>query len=98
MVQWKRAEEITGEAQLLAEMKPRVRPSNLFGDDNHAAIEVQMEVLNRKMNASEIANRWGEDGEDADDDLLVAALDAHDWYTGSSDEGPPSEGWKDLVN
>ena len=63
-----------------------------FGDDNHARINTQIEVLDGGMGTDEIYDFWGEEGDEADEDLLGAALDAQMWRDGESDS-QPSKDW-----
>jgi hypothetical protein len=88
--------EILAEADTLETMKPTVRSSSAFGDDHHAAIDAQVQVLRDRMTQDDIYDTWGD--EDADDfaqNVLDEALATHEWMHG---HGPaPHEGWADLV-
>lgn len=81
---------IQAEIKSLREMKPRVHRHTAFGDDNHAAIEVQIRVLEKGLDAGDIYDQWDMDGH-----LCVNALYAQEWldYGGET----PSEGWSTLV-
>ena len=85
-------EQIRAEIKKLKEMKPKVRHYTGFGDDNHAAIEVQIRVLEEILDVDDIYDRW-----DMDDHLCESAIEAREWL----DEGgePPSgpDGWGSLV-
>jgi hypothetical protein len=90
--------EIQVELARLRDLQPRVRRHSIFGDDNHAAIAAQIEVLDKRMDVDAVDAAWGDStAEDYRDSLHQHATDAHDWYTGLSDEPAPSEGWKVLV-
>ena len=86
-------EEVQAEIKKLKEMKPKVRHHTGFGDDNWAAIEVQIRVLEQLLDADDIYDRW-----DMDDHLLESAMYARDWLDDrdcASLSGP--DGWGSLV-
>lgn len=86
-------DQITEEIQRLVALKGKVPEHNFFGDDNHAGIDAQIEVLSKKMSRDRIYDRWGqEDGDDYDQHKLDLALDAYSWIEGTSTESP-SQGW-----
>jgi hypothetical protein len=89
--------EIELEITTLKEMKPKVRRSSAFGDDHHAAIDAQIDVLQNNHSEDWI---WGQADEPADsgyvDNVRDSALDAARWRSGDEDT-KPSEGWKELV-
>jgi hypothetical protein len=95
--------EIAAEVAALRAMKPYVRQHGMFGNDNHACIDAQVEVLEQRLTEDQIWDRYnrGPDGddEDADDDqsLLDCACAARNWMVGVDSEAP-SEGWKVLDN
>ena len=98
MATWKPTDDIQAELAKLREMQPRVRRCNAFGDDNREAVSVQIEVLDKRLDLDSIDAAWGDSTADEySDHLHQAAIDAHDWYSGLSDEPPPSEGWLGLV-
>lgn len=85
--------EIDAEIKALEAAKLTVRKRNGFGDDNHAAIDAQIRVLRERMTNDDIYDAF----EDADDPEnrheLDAAIEAHEWMTGASDEPSPAQGW-----
>ena len=88
-------EEAEAEATLLAEMKPKVRKTTLFGDNNHDAIDAQIEVLRGEVDEDEFEDRvesgdWSENTRDC-------AQQAADWMDGTVDDAKPSDDWKELV-
>lgn len=94
------AKQIEAEAKKLAEMKTSVRHFTTFGDDNHAAIEIQIEVLKEDMSIEDIENR-GDPDIAAEEELwnesqLEAALRARQWMDGEENESP-SKSWEGLV-
>lgn len=92
----KTQEQIDAEVAALVAVKPKVRETNAFGDDNHAAIDAQLAVLRERMSHDDVYDAYGdEDSEEFDQHTLDAALSAHDWMVGTlaADEGSPSEGW-----
>ena len=83
-------EEIDAEIATLREMKPRVRHFTAFGDDNWAAVELQIFVLEERMDEDQA----GDEYEDADE--YSHATEAIQWMNGET-ENAPSVGWKELV-
>jgi hypothetical protein len=89
----KTEDEIKAEVKLLRAIKPKVRRTTAFGDDNHAAIEAQIRALEEGMDEDEICDKWDGDGEDRQrDDALYSC----NWKNGYETESP-SDGWKSLV-
>ncbi len=85
-------EEIKKEAETLREMKPRVRQFSAFGDDHHAAIDAQIEVLEMGLNDDDVYDRFEDEGQN----VLDEALHAYEWLTGEN-ENAPSVGWAELA-
>ena len=83
-------EQVQQEIATLQEIKPRVRRRTLFGDDNHAAIDTQITVLEDGLDEETIYAEWEDN-----DHLLTAALEALAWRNGDCEA--PSGGWRDLV-
>lgn len=91
--------EIEAEIKLLKELRPKVNQFNGFEDDNHAAIDAQIKVLEERMDEDDAEEEYG-DG-NAADNVRSAAMDACMWmigeYEGDEEEGPnPSDAWKPL--
>jgi hypothetical protein len=59
----------------------------MFGDDNHAKIDLQIEYLRGDMDTT--AEEFDDDFKE---DEISSILDADNWKTGASDESP-SSGW-----
>jgi hypothetical protein len=79
----------------LREMKPHVLAESMFGDDHHAAIDAQIEVLEEGLDQDRTEYRFQDDPEN----VQSAAMDASRWMEGEKidDFTPPSESWKELV-
>lgn len=89
-------EQIKAEIVKLKDLQPRVRKVSLFGDDNQAAIGVQILVLEGLLNMHEIYESWGHEEDTAfDQRLLDEAIVAFEWYNDGEDV--PSVGWAELV-
>lgn len=90
------AEQVQAEIAALKEIKPKVRHYSFFGDDNHAAIDAQVRVLEEDLPENAIFDRW-----ENDEHILSAARDAFDWLRGDYEleEGQASfaDAWQDLV-
>ena len=84
----------TSEADRLRAIKPGVPHHSVFGNDNHAAIDAQICVLQERMDLDAIHREYG-----SDDYVLACALSARDWMDGAlaDDELPPAESWEGLV-
>lgn len=86
--------EIVAETKLLSEMRDKVRPYSIFGDDNRAAIDAQIQVFETDLDEDEIYQL--EDEEEFTSYQKDAALDALQWSNGDSDD-KPSDSWAPLV-
>lgn len=88
-------EEIQKEVTGLKEIKPKVRHKSLFGDDHHAAIDLQIEIL--ESQTPERRARMINDGLDPDTEInkFDAVSDALDWLHGDLDS--LIETWRELV-
>lgn len=78
--------EITEEIQRLRTGKTLVPRTGVLGD-NHQAIDIQIEVLEKRLCEEDIFTRWG-----LDDHHRNNAMDAYLWLTREMDE-TPSAGW-----
>lgn len=85
-------EEIQAEIDKLTTMKPNVRHYSAFNDDHHAAIDVQITVLEKRMDMGEVSDRYG----DEEMNIWDAAQEAAEWMNGEG-EIIPSEEWQSLV-
>ena len=84
--------QIDKEIAALKKMKPNVRRSSAFGDNHHAAIDAQIDVLERQLTEDQC---WDEFADDRDN-VQEAAREAAMWLAGDTDE-LPSDSWKDLL-
>jgi hypothetical protein len=76
-------QDILDEIQRLEAIKPRVRRMTIFNDDNHAAIDAQIQVLVGRLSLNDICDSWNdEDDEDFSQYVLDCALEAYEWMTG----------------
>jgi len=90
----KTQDEINEEIKKLREMKPKVRRYTRFGDDNHEAIDAEIQVLEENVTEDD-TYRWEEDG-DFSQHACESARSAILWRDGDEDESP-SESWELLV-
>jgi hypothetical protein len=89
-------EQINNEINALRTIKPTVRKTNAFHEDNHEAIDAQIAVLEERMSHDDVYDTWGdEDTDEFSQHLLDAALRACDWMSGdlAESEGSPSSDW-----
>jgi hypothetical protein len=93
--------QIKTEIAKLEKMKPRVRHYSGFGDDHHAAIDAQLEVLKDNLSDEEIEWRMDSDMT-AEEELWKenqrdAALEARNWLEGE-EKISPTKNWASLVS
>lgn len=86
--------QIAAEIRTLTEMKPKVRKFTMFGDNNHDAIDAQIEALEDDFDESAIYDK--EDSGDWTERQRVAAQEAIDWREGDTKDIPSKE-WEPLV-
>jgi len=86
--------EINAEIARLKEIKPKVQHFSHFGDDNHAAIDAQLDALEGDQDDDEIYQL--QDSGDLTDAEVESALGAIQWRDGEEDEAP-SAGWEPLI-
>lgn len=85
-------EQIEQEVKKLEEIKPKVRQFSVFGDDNHAAIEVQIAVLKGELNENGIFNKYEDN-----DHLRDNGLEALAWMQEESEVESLAEEWATLT-
>jgi hypothetical protein len=85
--------QIKKEIATLKKYKPRIREVNGLGDNNHEAIDAQIEVLDEDLDDDAIWERWPEEKKDMR--IRMAAEEARNWMDDGLD--PPSKSWKELV-
>jgi hypothetical protein len=95
----KTIEERTAEVAALKEIKPKIRHRSAFCDDHHEAIDAQVDVIHDRMSEDDIYAAWGdEDIDEFAQNVLDAALEAHEWMMGRSSTAPaPHTGWLELA-
>ncbi len=95
------SEQIAAEIALLQAVHPKVPTHSFFGDDNRAAIDAQIRVLQERMSLDEVHHTFGELTADGDfsQNTLDGALTAHDWLNGglAADEASPAFGWEGIA-
>ena len=87
----KSKEEIQNEIRALKEIRPKVRPTSMLGDDNLAALDAQVDVLENKLDDNDIYDKY--DHVDSSEYVLENALDARSWRDGASDIEHLAEDW-----
>jgi hypothetical protein len=91
-------EMINQEINRLIEIAPKVRQFSLFGDDNRAAIEAEIVVLQKRMNEDQIYRKWEDENNYEHNRYLIdTALGAAWWLDGDPDYEAPSKGWEGLI-
>lgn len=92
----KTQEEIKKEIEALKAVRPNVRPYSMFGDDNLAAFDAQVEVLEQDMDDDEVSDRFDCSG--IPENVMSSAFHALDWINGEEDfdGGSLAEGWSPI--
>lgn len=88
----KTIEEVQQEIKKLEEIKPKVRRLTAFGDDNHKAIEVQIDVLKGTLDENGIYEEYEDD-----DHLRDNGLEALAWMKGESEIESLAREWATLT-
>ncbi len=84
----KTKEQITKEIEALKTVRPKVRPTSMFGDDNLGSVDAQIQVLDEYLDEDEIAELF--DHADSSKYILEAAQAARQWM--NDEEDPDCEG------
>lgn len=84
----KTKEQITKEIEALKTVRPNVRPITFFGDDNLAALDAQIQVLEEDLDEDDVWDEWPEDEQDWY--VRESARHAVDWV--NDEEDPDSKG------
>lgn len=79
----KTQEEITRQIIALKEIRPKVRPRNMFGDDNLAQLDAQINVLENLMDNEDIYEKYDHSG--VAEEILEAAIYARQWLDDEDD-------------
>ncbi len=78
-------EQIKTEIEALKTVRPNVRPTSMFGDDNLAALDAQIQVLEEGLDEDDIWDEWPEEGQDQY--TRDSARRAVDWVNDKEDLG-----------
>lgn len=84
----KTQEQITEEIKALRTVRPNVRPTSMFGDDNLGSVDAQIEVLENNWDDDDIYDNF--DRCAIQEYILESALAALQWING--DEDPDCKG------
>lgn len=88
--------EIEAEIKWLKENKPKIGRYTFFGDDNHAAIDAQIKVLEQRADEEAVFD-W-QDIEGWDERLAECARNAALWLEGDDELKPSAkDNWGGLV-
>ena len=87
----KTQEEIKKEIKALKAIRPKVRPYSAFGDDNLAALDAQVNVLENSMEDDDIYDMY--DHADVLEYVLEVAIEAGCWLNGNSESGSLATDW-----
>ncbi|MGE0333193.1 MAG: hypothetical protein AB7P37_21140 [Ramlibacter sp.] len=85
-------QQVADEIAKLREIKPRVRRYTAFGDDNHALIDAQIDVLECRFSNDDVHNMYP-----IGTMLLDNAIDAVDFLEGNGESLCDKDGWGGLV-
>lgn len=82
---------IKSEIAALQKIKPTVLHFSRFGDDHHAAIDAQIEVLRNRTSIYDV-------DDSLPDNARSAACDAANWLAGDFEDAPSlAASWQELV-
>ena len=84
----KTQEQITKEIEALKTVRPNVRPTSMFGDDNLGSVDAQIMVLENNWDNGDIYDRY--DHASSSEYILEAALAARQWM--DDEEDPDCKG------
>ena len=85
------AQQIDVEVNALRLARGRVPRFSTFHDDNHAAIDAQIQVLRERMPLEAVHAAWGDDAvETFEQHVLDAAIEAAEWIGAAADAGSDS--------
>ena len=87
----KTQDEIEKQITALKEVRPKVRPYSYFGDDNLAALDAQIKVLEEDLDDDEIYDEWP--GEESEINIRGAADKARNWIDGGSESDDLATDW-----
>jgi hypothetical protein len=97
----KTQDQIETEIDALKEIKPRVVRRSFFGDNNHAAIDAQIEALSELWEEDDIHENFESGYHEmlATEHARDSALDAANWLHADETEEveAPSDSWKGIV-
>lgn len=79
----KTKEQITKEIEALKTVRPNVRPTSMFGDDNLGSVDAQIAVLEDDMDDSDIYDNY--DRVSSSEYILDAAICARQWIDDEED-------------
>lgn len=80
----KTKEQVTEEIEALKTVRPSVRPTSMFGDDNLGSVDAQIEVLDEYLDDDEIHDRF--DVASSSEYILESALAARQWMDDEEDD------------
>jgi hypothetical protein len=89
-------QQIEEEVERLKSMKTRVIHYTITGEDNHAAMEAQIEVLQKRMTQEDVDLAFGDPFDDEESNIYANAQQAYNWMV-EDDESLPSFKWAELV-
>ena len=84
----KTKEQTKKEIEALKAVRPKVRPTSIFGDDNLGSVDAQIDVLENDMDDDDIYDVY--DRTSSSEYILEAALAARQWM--DDEEDPDCEG------
>lgn len=87
----KTQKEIDEQVKKLKAIRPKVKPTNYFGESNLDKLDAQIKVLEKDMDSDEIWDEWPK-GE-ADMEIRMSADEAVNWRDGESDENDLAKDW-----
>ncbi len=87
--------QVEDEVAALQKIKLTIRRFSASNDDHHAAIDMQIEVLEQGLSEDDVRDRH--DDEEFPDNVLDAGIEAALWMVAESEEASLVDPWKSLV-
>jgi hypothetical protein len=93
MVEPKTDKQVSKEIKKLKTMLLTATPVSLFGDNNISAMTAQIFVLEARLTADGVGEKY----EDAASNVFEAAAEAARWLSGNGILSRPSDEWKSIT-
>lgn len=87
----KTQKEIQNEIEAMKNIRLKIRPRSIFGDDNLAQFDAQLYVLENNLDTDDIYDEYDHSG--IDKEVLSAAEYAREWLDGNTGDESLVDDW-----